>query len=211
MNFYERALHELSAAAAPGVRGELESVLIEAYRSSRAHDITDTEDVHTEWDELGAMLSSDHGLRDIALGELRSKIHAALKDLTYSDSLALWVAYGSAFDFLDGREPDEYDGIQQDSNGVSEVIEHICLRMLDTAVIDWGARPPKRVKADDEAYLQSLIDGTADTMAPDIFDRLEPMFTAYEGDPDMMALLNRAGEVYSEAAIKAAKEALASM
>ena len=61
----------------------------------------------------------------------------------------------------------------------------------------------------DTAYLQSLVDGTADMFASDVFGRLEPMFTAYEADADMMALLERAAQAYGDAAVKAAREALA--
>lgn len=62
---------------------------------------------------------------------------------------------------------------------------------------------------DDAAYLQTFIDGTADTFAADVLERLEPMFTKYENDTSMMALLNMAADAYSDAAVKAALAALA--
>lgn len=61
----------------------------------------------------------------------------------------------------------------------------------------------------DRAYLESLIDGTGDVFAPDVFDRLEPMFAKYDTVPDMKAVLEQAVEVYSAAATKAAQSALA--
>jgi len=64
-------------------------------------------------------------------------------------------------------------------------------------------------KAADTAYLQSLIDGTGDLLAEDTFEKLEPMFTTYEGDAEMMAMLERAAEAYGNAAVEAAKQALA--
>lgn len=67
----------------------------------------------------------------------------------------------------------------------------------------------KFASAADRAYLQSLIDGTADMFAADIFEKLEPMFTKYESVADMMAVLNEAAAAYSQAAVKAAQEALA--
>jgi hypothetical protein len=64
-------------------------------------------------------------------------------------------------------------------------------------------------KEADTAYLQTLIDGSADMFAADILERLEPMFTQYETDATMMGLLNQAAEAYSAAAVKAAQTALA--
>nr|WP_319566291.1 hypothetical protein [uncultured Rhodoferax sp.] len=65
------------------------------------------------------------------------------------------------------------------------------------------------IKAVDTAYLQTFVDGTADMFAADILERLEPMFTKYEADAAMMELLNQAAQAYSDAAVKAAQEALA--
>lgn len=64
-------------------------------------------------------------------------------------------------------------------------------------------------KATDTAYLQSLIEGTTDMFAPDIFERLEAMAGKYESDGDMMALLERAAQAYGDSAVKAAQAALA--
>jgi hypothetical protein len=63
--------------------------------------------------------------------------------------------------------------------------------------------------AADRAYLESLIDGSGDLLAEDTFTRLEPMFTTYEGNADMMALLEKAATVYGDAAVAAAQSALA--
>ncbi|MBU0917923.1 MAG: DUF3560 domain-containing protein [Gammaproteobacteria bacterium] len=58
---------------------------------------------------------------------------------------------------------------------------------------------------EDQAYLQSIIDGTIDLLDPGIFDKLEPMFTKYADDAEMMGMLNRAAEAYTAAAVAAAK------
>lgn len=208
MDFYKRALHEFAASIAPGVRLALEKTIIDAYQSAAAHGITTEEDVIKEWDELGAVLSSDHHLREMALGELRSKIDAMLKGLAYSDDLALWIAYGLAFEFLDVNEPIEYDGMHNNSAGKGEVIEHICRRIANAAANDWEARLPAPIKSDDEDYLQSLIDGTTNMFAEDIFERLEPMFATYESDAPMMDLLTRASEAYVASSVKAARNVL---
>lgn len=64
-------------------------------------------------------------------------------------------------------------------------------------------------KAADRAYLQSLIDGTGDLLAADTFDRMEPLFARYEGDAEMMAMLEKAATVYGDAAVAAAQAAMA--
>lgn len=64
-------------------------------------------------------------------------------------------------------------------------------------------------KAADTAYLNSLINGTGDLLASDTFDKLEPMFTTYEADAEMMAMLEQAAQAYGDAAVEAAKQALA--
>lgn len=63
----------------------------------------------------------------------------------------------------------------------------------------------------DTAYLKSLIDGTTDMFAADIFDKLEPLFVTYESDANMMALLTQASEAYVASSVTAAKAALAAM
>lgn len=64
---------------------------------------------------------------------------------------------------------------------------------------------PDAAVEEDKAYLQSLINGTADMLDPGIYDKLEPLFTKYADDASMMDLLNKAAEAYTEAAVSAAK------
>lgn len=61
------------------------------------------------------------------------------------------------------------------------------------------------VPTEDQTYLQSIIDGTIDLLDPGIFGKLEPMFTKYADDAEMMGMLNRAAEAYTAAAVAAAK------
>lgn len=61
------------------------------------------------------------------------------------------------------------------------------------------------VPTEDQTYLQSIIDGTIDLLDPGIYDKLEPMFTKYADDAEMMGMLNRAAEAYTAAAVAAAK------
>jgi hypothetical protein len=60
----------------------------------------------------------------------------------------------------------------------------------------------------DTAYIQTIIDGTADLLDPGLYDKLEPLFAKYEADPEMMALLNRAADAYGKAVEAAAMAAL---
>lgn len=64
---------------------------------------------------------------------------------------------------------------------------------------------PEIIPSEDQSYLQSIIDGTIDLLDPGIFDKLEPMFTKYADDAEMMGLLNKAAEAYTVAAVSAAK------
>jgi hypothetical protein len=71
---------------------------------------------------------------------------------------------------------------------------------------------PAADDSEDRAYLEALLNGTADLLGADVFERLEPMFAKYDGNPDtpeMEALLTRAAEAYGDAAQEAAKSALA--
>jgi len=79
-------------------------------------------------------------------------------------------------------------------------------------VMDEPAREDAKVteRKTDEAYLQNMINGKADLLEDGILERIEPMFTKYEGDAEMMALLERAAQAYSDAATQAARAALAS-
>lgn len=58
--------------------------------------------------------------------------------------------------------------------------------------------------AADRNYLNSLIDGSGDFLAEDTFARLEPMFSRYEFDQPMTALLETTAQAYWDAAVTAA-------
>lgn len=63
------------------------------------------------------------------------------------------------------------------------------------------------IPTEDQAYLQSIIGETIDLLDPGIFDKLEPLFTKYADDAEMMDMLNKAAEAYTAAAVAAAKGA----
>ncbi|MEY2875838.1 MAG: hypothetical protein RLZZ373_3209 [Pseudomonadota bacterium] len=63
----------------------------------------------------------------------------------------------------------------------------------------------------DHDFLQSIISKTADLMAPDIAPRFEEIAARRALDAATMGLLQTAGEVYTQHAIKAAQEALKAM
>lgn len=69
--------------------------------------------------------------------------------------------------------------------------------------------PAESNQADaDRAFLQSVIDGTADMMAADLADKLTAIHERNKDDADLMILFNGAANAYSAAMIAAAKEAL---
>lgn len=59
-------------------------------------------------------------------------------------------------------------------------------------------------QAADVAFLQGLIDGTADYFADDLYERLEPLYAKYENDPAMLAMFNNAATVYGDAVVERA-------
>lgn len=208
MDFYKRALNEMATLIAPVVRSDVEAKVIEWYRSMPAQGVSG-EDASTSWEELGALLSADHPIREIRLGELRQKVRSALTSLDYPKGLALWIAHGSALSFLDVNEAAEYDGIANDIDGLDEVVDHVCRRLASSAIHDWETRVPSLSEDEDRDYLQSLIDGTVNMIDPAIFGRIEPMFAKYELDAAMMDMLTRAANAYGDAVQEAARDVLA--
>jgi hypothetical protein len=63
-------------------------------------------------------------------------------------------------------------------------------------------------KSTDTAYIQTIIDGTADLLDPGLYDKLEPLFAKYEADPEMMVMLTKAADAYGKAVEAAAMGAL---
>lgn len=59
------------------------------------------------------------------------------------------------------------------------------------------------------AFLQSVIDGQADMMDPELAVRLEDIASKYEGSDEIMALFNQAVDAYSNGVLEQAKAALA--
>jgi hypothetical protein len=69
--------------------------------------------------------------------------------------------------------------------------------------------PEATQRADDTAYLQSVIDGDVDYMSLDLAERLSAIHDRMNGDSEMADLFNAAAEAYSNRMIQAAKDALA--
>lgn len=65
------------------------------------------------------------------------------------------------------------------------------------------------LQAADVAFLQGLIDGSADYFADDLYERLEPLYAKYENDPTMLAMFNQAATAYGDFALDAATWAMA--
>ena len=67
------------------------------------------------------------------------------------------------------------------------------------------------MRAADVGFLQSLIDGTVDYFANDLYERLEPLYAKYGNDPAMLAMFNQAATVYGDAVVAAAEWCLAGL
>lgn len=68
--------------------------------------------------------------------------------------------------------------------------------------------PTSAGSAEDRAYLQSFIDGTADMTDEGHLPRMEAIAAKYEGDAEMQAMLEKAALAWSEATAAMAKQAL---
>jgi hypothetical protein len=139
-----------------------------------------------------------------------------VKDLSYFSIKKEGASVGRLYADKDG-----WDGYFQTETAYGEVVGTFGLKDAMDKIAK-AAEPVKPTetkepavptespeKAADRAYLNSLIDGTGDLLAADTFDRLEPLFARYEGDAEMMALLEKAATVYGDAAVAAAQAALA--
>lgn len=71
------------------------------------------------------------------------------------------------------------------------------------------ASPDNPAHQADARYLESLIEGSADLLSPDVVAKLEPMFIKYPDGSKMQALLEKAAEIYGGAALTKATEVLA--
>jgi uncharacterized lipoprotein YmbA len=65
-----------------------------------------------------------------------------------------------------------------------------------------------QIEATNRFYLPAIIGGKVE-LSEAIFARMEPMFTTYALNADMMALLDRAATAYADAAVHAAYWSLA--
>ncbi|MDO9481132.1 MAG: hypothetical protein Q8S96_02340 [Hydrogenophaga sp.] len=195
----EAARHAAETAAMGGIISKL--------RTSPAHGVSGNERAFTEWHELGYLLSTGSYLADMAADPVKRRLAKAL-----------------------AASPDI------DRNSISEITERAYRHIVQLAVDDWDRRASDDdeqeeddgdeegdaldVEAlpvpgaehvglnEDTAYLKSLIDGTGDLLAEDVFEKLEPMFTTYMDNAEMMALLERAANTYGDAAVAAALRAL---
>lgn len=71
------------------------------------------------------------------------------------------------------------------------------------------ANPNNPAHQADARYLESLVDGSADLFSPDVFAKLEPMFIKYPDGSKMHLLMEKACEIYGDAAVTKGTEVLA--
>jgi hypothetical protein len=116
----------------------------------------------------------------------------------------LGVPNGDAQGMMEAR-PDDIDAAFAAGEAPAAVVARLWPAETAPAADTPAADPAKDA---DKAYLQTLIDGSADYFDTGILDRLEPMFEKYASDAEMQDLLTRAADAYSNAATAAAKQAL---
>lgn len=102
-----------------------------------------------------------------------------------------------------GGAPAETEEYQTIAAMVAEVER---IEALQLAAVE--PEPVVDSSAADRAYLTSLIDGSGDLTAPDVYDRLEPLFDKYAADPEMSALVDKAADAFSARALTDAQSVL---
>jgi hypothetical protein len=97
--------------------------------------------------------------------------------------------------------PAEPTGSIVEGSGVVQTAADVAAETPVAPVVD----PTKDA---DRAYLQTLINGSADYFDEGILARIEPMFEKYAGDAEMQDLLEKAATAWSNATAAAARQAL---
>lgn len=172
-------------------------------RASPAHGVTGSEEVRTQWDELGCLLSTGSHLSGMAADPVKRRISKALAasaDVDRDDidgltervyrRISAWaIEDWEDRSFDDGDDDEEPDGLN---------IEVLHVR---------PAEPTSR--EEDKAFLQGMLDGTVHLLDPLLAHRLIPLVEKHATDADMTALIERAAQAYGDAAVAAARKALA--
>lgn len=161
------------------------------------------------------------GVSDPAYLLEKAESTIARQERLKAEGLTQDMGRGEARDYLrnNGLSPDQIEAVvakptSVSTSGMHEVPQYTMVYLNESiaaARTPVQATPEPRatevVPSEDQSYLQSIIDGTIDLLDPGIFNRIEPMFTKYADDAEMMGMLNRAAEAYTAAAVAAAKGA----
>lgn len=168
--------------------------------ASPAHGVTGSEEVGSEWDELGCLLSTGSHLADMAADQVKQRISKALAASPDVDRDDIGDMTERVYRCISAWAVDDWENRSVDD----EEPEDLNLVILQVR----PAEPTSREEA--VAFLQSMIDGSINLLDPELVHRLEPLFKQYASDAEMMDLLNRAANAYGDAAVAAARKYLAS-
>lgn len=165
--------------------------IIAKLRRSPAHGVSGSEDVVSEWSELGCLLSTGSHLADMAASQVKRRIAKALKSAPWHDPETVEETTEELYSSIASQAVDDWENRE-----VSE----------DDADADADDQADSREQA--AAFLQSMVDGKIELLDETLADKMEPIYFKYENDPEMIDLFNRAAQAYSDVAIAAAKKAL---
>lgn len=171
-------------------------------RASPAHGVTGSEEVRSEWDELGCLLSTGNHLADMAANQVKLRISKALAASPDVDRDDIGDMTERVYRCIPAWAVEDWENRSVDQ-GDDEVPYALNLVVLQV-------RPAEPTSREQDMELpQAMIDGTINLMDETLADKLEPLFAKYENDPTMMDLLNRAANAYADAVLPVARKALA--
>lgn len=171
-------------------------------RASPAHGVTGGEEVSSEWDELGCLLSTGSHLADMAADQVKRRIFKALSASPDVDRDDIGDMTERVYRSISAWAVEDWENRSSGDGEDDEDPGDLNLEFLHVR----PAAPTGRDEA--VAFLQSMLDGGINLLDPELVHRLEPLFEQYTDDAAMMELLNRAANAYSDAAVAAAKKAL---
>lgn len=156
---------------------------------------TEEPNVHDNYIRIAADSIAD--LRKVDVDRVIGAVAADNADGVSRDSLGAWISQ---------QRPDL-------AGEVADVLAELAASTpaamtAEPPAVPAAAATPAADNNGDRAFLERVIAG-AEPLSAEVFERMEPMFTAYEGDADMLEVLERAAAAYGDAAAAAAQAALA--
>lgn len=199
----QEAVEPLVAALLDAIR----HAVIDDLQTTPAFGVADDEGARSAWEELGCLLSTGSDLAAMAMEQLARNIRRRVLDVEPVDALALWLDHCRSRGHTPEVEVIAGGLVQLDPESLDEIVTKLRRRIATHALDAWDCRNSPRDT--DALYLHGMLDGTVELLDKTLADKLEPMFSLYADDLEMMDLLHRAADAYCEAAVAAARRSLA--